>query len=224
MTIYVGLSIDWPAWITAIATAILTAGIFFAARQLRQDRLFNRVSFVGEIFRRWNRNRYWDARTWMEKSSDLEQNRQRVNRVWQRIKRLSAFKRYRETKTDIINYVSEISLLAERIELYIARGIIDMDLVANHIGYDVITIYYYLQDVFEERTSLEDENHEGIRDLALRIQHYARLHFVDIRDEVIWAVLPPLRYAGGDESEGYPMSRFYRWRLKQARLRFMRET
>lgn len=223
MNVYIGSGSDLAGWITAISTAILMGGVVFAALQLRQDRLFNRVTFVGEIFKRWNRNRYWNARSWMDKSSNLEENRQRVNRVWRRVKRLSAFKNYRGTKTDIINYVSEISLLAERIELYIARGIVDIDLVANHIGYDVITIYYYLQDIYAERSLEEDENHEGFRYLALRMQHYARLHFVDMRDEVIWAVLPPLQYAAGGESEAYSMSKFQRGRLKRARLKWMRE-
>lgn len=48
-----------------------------------------------------------------------------------------------------------------------------------HIGYDVPNTYYILQDIFQDRAIKENLNYEGFRDLALRVQDYARLNPLD---------------------------------------------
>lgn len=203
---------------------MLTAGIILATKQLLQDRLFNRVLQTGGLIKDWNKNKYWIARSRLDKYYEPEDNKSRANKMAAGIARFKGFKRFRNLDVEFYNFIEETSRLAEQMELYISRGAADLGLIADHIGYDILALYYALQDVISERSLKEDLYYEGFRDLALRVQHYARLHQqVDIRDVYVWACFPPLPYRGGDESDGYPMSRFYRWRLKRARLRFMRE-
>jgi len=215
---------DWAAWLTAIATVVLAGGVIVAVKQLWQDRLFNRVLQTGGLIKAWGKNKYWIARSRIDKHFDQEQNRTRVNRMYAGIKRFKGRRRFRDMEVEAYNFIEETARLAEQMDIYVSRGAADLGLIADHLGYEIIVLYYALQDVLDERALTEDLNYEGFRDLALRVQHYARLHkCVDIRDQIQWALLLPLRYKGGDESEGYRMSRFYRWRLKRARQRFIRE-
>lgn len=214
---------DWAAQVTAIGTGALALGVIVAVLQLRQDSLFNRVLQTGGLIKTWGKNKYWFARSRIDKYYDQELNRQRLNEVYARLNRLKRFKAFREAEIEMYNFIEETARITEQMEIYISRGAADLGIIADHIGYDVIALYYALQDILAERSLSEDLNYEGFRDLALRIQHYARLHdSVDIRDEIAWAVLSPLPYRGGDESEGYRMSRLDRRRLKRARVRFMR--
>jgi len=216
---------DWTSVVTAIGTGVLALGIVIALLQFRQDRLFNRVLQTGGLIKLWSKNKYWIARSRIDKDYDQGINRQRVNRLYAGVKRFKGFKAFRELEVDVYNFIEESTRMAERMDIYISRGVADLGLIADHLGYDVLELYYCIQDVLHERALTEDLNYEGFRDLSLRIQHYARLHKdVDIRDELVWAVFPPLPYRGGDESEGYRMSRFYRWRLKLARQKFMKKT
>jgi len=179
---------------------------------------------TGELIKVWGKNKYWTARSRIDKNYDQAANRERVNRLYAAIKRFKGLKYFREMEIDVSNFIEETARIAERMEIYVKRGVADLGIISNHIGYEVLALYIAVQDVLNERSLSEDLNYEGFRDLALRIQHYARLNpDADIRDELIWAVIPPLQYRGGDESEGYKMTRFLRWRLKRARLKWMRE-
>jgi hypothetical protein len=225
---------DWAsqmtAWSTlalALLTAVLCSGVVLAWWQLRQDRMFNRVTLATDVFKKWNKNRLWIARSRIDKWNDPWRNRARVKALYARAKRFGGFKNYNDMWTNIGNYLADMSMLTERMELYIARGAIDIDLVVDHIGYDIISTYFSLQDIYRERAATEDESAEGFRDLALRVQHHARLNpgAGDLRDTMLWAVFDILEYRGGDASEGYRMGRFgwfKRWRLKRARLKFMK--
>jgi hypothetical protein len=65
----------------------------------------------------------------MDKSRNLEANRAWVWRLYCRLNRLRRFQAYRAAWIDVTNFINEISLLAEQIELYIGRGVVDLDLV-----------------------------------------------------------------------------------------------
>src|SRR5579863_8258570 len=213
----------WSTFAVAVFTAALMGGVVVAARQLRQDQLFNRVLQTGGLIKTWGKNRYWEARSRIDKDYDPAVNRERANRLATGIERFKGFKKFRELDCDAYNFIEEMARLAEQMELYVSRGAADLGRITDHIGYEVLSLYYSIQDVLATRASREDLNYEGFRDLALRIQHFARLHNSDIREALVWACFPPLVYRGDDESEGYPVSRLLRWRLRQARLRFMRQ-
>ena len=101
--------------------------------------------------------------------------------------------------------IEDHSRLAELIEIYIRKGAADEGIVGDHLAYDILSTYYAVQDVLRERALKEDLAYEGFRDLALRLQDYAKIRPVeaDLRGHLVWAKLPPLKYKGGDESHGY---------------------
>jgi hypothetical protein len=83
-------------------------------------------------------------------------------------------------------FIDRSAKLADRVEIYIRKGIVEESIIAEHYGYDVLTLYQVLRDVFQHRAATDDYNYEGFRDLASRIQDYARLHPLDadLRDRV----------------------------------------
>ena len=64
---------DLPAWLTAIGTVILAAGVLLAARQLREARIARLAEAAGDISRRWDEDELIDARAEVDKyGSDVE--------------------------------------------------------------------------------------------------------------------------------------------------------
>jgi hypothetical protein len=125
---------------------------------------------------------------------------------------LLAYQNWKLKRLDVRDDLLELSGTAERTEIYIRKGAADVGIIAEHLGYDIILAYYCLRPIIRELTSGEDFNFDGFRDLTLRLQDYAKLHplDVDIRPNMIFATIPPLRYRGGDVSLGYHKSLPYR--------------
>jgi hypothetical protein len=151
----------------------------------------------------WNENHLWLGRSWLDKSMDLDSDRERATRVYKAILR-KRFKSYRNLDLQVADFIEDTASLAERMEVYVRKGVADEGIIAEYIGYGIITTYYHLRDILQARAEADDFEYEGFRDLALRIQDYAKLHNKDagLSDDIVFAVLPPLRYRSGTVSEG----------------------
>lgn len=197
---------DWASIVTAVATAVLAIGVIFAAAQFFAERRASRAAETGALLQEWDDERLQRWRYNLDCYEDIEVNR---TRAWNAYRELDG----RELKT-VNDLVRDLSRVADRIEVYIRTGAADTRIVAEHIGYDVVSPYYTLQNVLQSRASEGDFNFDGYRDLALRIQDYARLHRLeaDLPKQLVFANLPLIRYRH-DISQGYRKAVFVAFRL-----------
>jgi hypothetical protein len=195
----------WSTLALAVLTLLLTLGIAFAAAQFFLTRKFNRTLETDHLFKELRKVGLWEGRSKLDTLDDLEGNRLRANRLYKVIHRLRRFKSFRELDAVTSDFIEDVARLTERIEIYIRKGVADEGIIAEHAGYDVLMTYCCLRDILQKRAAEDDLNYEGFRDLALRIQDYAKLHprDADLRDDLVWDSLPRIEYKGGDESLGY---------------------
>ena len=216
----------------AVFTLLLMCGVFIAGIQLYQDRRFRQVQETGRLFDVFDRTSFRkvlnridkDYKTPDELEKDrLDRNRQRAYRLYLKIKNFN-FKRYPKSALKYRCFakkmekeIKDIVRITERLEIYIRRDVASGSLVAEHLVYEVVVMYYVLQDILQERSGREDWNYEGFRDLALRMQDHSKLHPLDaeLRNELKYAKFPPLQYRGGDSSSslGYDRSLLLNLRL-----------
>ena len=198
--------VDWTFvanQVTAWSTFVLAVGVVFAALQYFGERKNNRVVETNSLLRDWQATRLQIARTQLD------------NNVYRRLLRLQRFKAFRDLEVDVYNFIQDTARISERMEILVRRGAADEGIIVEHIGYDILVSYYILRDVLQDRAAEDDLNYEGFRDLARRTQDYAKLHPLDadLRDKLVFANLPPLRYRGGDVSLRYRESLRRRARL-----------
>jgi hypothetical protein len=211
---------DWNA-ITAISTAVLAFGVLIAWYQLVLQRRGNRVVETGRLLEAWNDNRLWDARSWLDIDAyDWKADRRRVVRFYTLVQALKR-RRFRPLQDFVNDIIEDHARLAERIEIYIRKGAADEGIIGDHIAYDVIMAYFTLEDVLKKRAAEDDLSYEGFRDLALRLQDYAKIFSLDadLPGSLTWAQFTPLVYGPDDESQGYKKSPWRKVLLGYAVLR-----
>jgi hypothetical protein len=207
-----------PAWtsiVTAVSSAVLVLGVFWAARQFFLTQRIARVTETGRLVDDWlNRTPLKHLTDKVDLGPEPRQNA------------LQAFRKWKLRQLDVREDLLNLSRMAERTEIYVRKGAADVGIIAEHLGYDIILVYYCLRPIIRELTSHEDFNFDPFRDLTLRLQDYAKCHplDVDIRQTLIFATIPPLRYRGGDVSLGYHKSLLYRLCLAVLRKRVMYQT
>jgi hypothetical protein len=198
----------WSTLAMAVLTLLLVLGVAFAAGQFFLTRKFNRTLETDQLLKEIASSALWATRSRLDKFDSVTENRRRAYRLYKKVQRFGRFKRFRGLAKRFRTVISEIANLTERVEIYIRKGMADESIVAEHTGYNILSTYCFLADVFEERALLYDYNYDGVRDLALRIQDYAILNpkAADLREELVWHPLPPLKYKGGDVSLGYSIA------------------
>jgi hypothetical protein len=220
---------DWTAIsaiatvVSAFATVVLAFGVIIAWYQLRLQRKGNQVIETGKLLQEWNSDRLWLARSWLDEDADSwDIDRKRATRLYKLVAGLKTW-RFRRLQDFVNDLIEEHARLAERIEIYIRKGAADESIIGDHIAYDVLMSYTTIQGVLQERATEDDLSYEGFRDLALRLQDYAKIHpfDADLRGRLVWANLPPLEYARGDKSKGYDKSLWRQIELELATLRDM---
>lgn len=181
---------------TAIATAVLVGGVLFAAAQFYLTRRNFRVTECGNLVKEWQVSALPVLQAEFDRGPELRTNAK------------NALTTIRIARERLELKLLELCRIAERTEIYVRKGVADIGIIAEHLGYDIIALYYYMRPLLRQLTRENDFNLEGFRDLVLRIQDYAKLNplGLDIREDVVFAKIPPLRYIEGDLSKGYHKS------------------
>jgi hypothetical protein len=208
----------WAAVASAVGTFILALGIVVAMIQLREQRVARRILTTPQLLNGWSDSalRAWRAR--LDKFADLERNRLRLKRVWGYANGHSQNRR--KLREELKAFIHRSSRVAEEIEVYVRRGAADDGIVAEHIGYGIVMLYYILGDAMQELVDAENRDYEGWRLLAMRCQTYAKLNpgATNLLNEFIWADLPRIRYANRQVRD-LRLSPWERLRLKLARTK-----
>jgi hypothetical protein len=214
---------DWAAKLTAYSTFALALGVGFAGLQLKQDRRFRRVEETGGLFKEFEDSNFRDIFRRIDKdfghdnkgeNDRIERNRKRAFRLYMQIKNLPKnHKKYSAANKITETYIRDITRIANRMEIYISRGVADIDLIADHLVYEIVSMYYFAQDILRERSSKEDFDYEGVRNLASRMQDNSKLRHINLSDELKYAYFPLLPYRDGDLSKNYRRSLCLKFRL-----------
>lgn len=205
----------WPTadqW-TAFGTWILALGVIVALVTYWWQQKASRIVEAGNLVRDWNSPSLRDFRRQLDRSLSVEATRIRVaNEIYTPT-----------TDSAMSNFIEETARLAERIEVYIRNQVADEKVIAELLRYDVLSTYYFVQDLLKLRSKEEDLDYEGWRDLTLRFQDLSRIYplSVELRDELKWYDFPPLEYrVPGDHSLGYTVPLFRRamlWFINRAK-------
>lgn len=232
-------TIKWTDKITAISgavtaafTIVLAVGIVIAARQFALSRRFSRLQETQHLIDLINASKLSRINNRVERFDGiptyLETSRQKANRLYARLHRLKGRKYFSKAWKKLDSAIQDVADVTDRIEIYIRKGNADEGTIAEHAGYCILSTYYILQDVLALRTLEDDLSYEGFRDLSRRIQDYGKLYQLEseLRDELVWAVLPPFKYADGMVSKSYlPWWAVWRkFRLQWATKRRQRKT
>jgi hypothetical protein len=205
--------IAWSTLALALATIILAFGIGIAAMQFWWQRRANRVVETGRLLERWDDEDLAEFCNDLDELDGVEENRCAT---------IEKYLRSRGSKEDESTFdfpLESMARMAERFEIYIRKGVADESIVIEHIGYNVLAAYYHLHDILQARATAHNLEYEGFRDLALRIQDYARIHpeetgFPPDLDAVI---IPIIEYRDGSESRGYLPNFFQRAQIVLAK-------
>jgi hypothetical protein len=190
---FVGHPSEWTDVVLAVSTAaiavftlVLAAGVIFAWQQLKQDAKFNKAVQATSLITEWNDPLLEDFRSKRDVSVSYQESREKAKQGYMATKGDAEGRDYWAYR------VQALARVAERIELFLERKLADEDLLINHLGYDIVSSYYILQDVLKQRTYDEDYLYDSYRALAQRVQSYAKQHDLDIREELVSAVFPEL--------------------------------
>ena len=175
----------------AVFTAGLVAGVFVAAKQLSQDRKFNQALQTGDLIQEWGAPSLRSMRRTLDHSENYDDNRSRTTQMYYLLKKSNDQSWY-----DFLKFIEDTGELAEKTGLYIEKRLVDADMMYQHLGYDILSTYYYLQDALADRTRNEDMLYDGFRDLAIAVQIYAKRYpnRIDIRSTLVNADFPALVY------------------------------
>ena len=206
---YVSGPPDWTAIVSAVSSALLVLGVFFGAFQFLWQRKADRVVETGRLIDYWEEEEAEKIRSQLDWSPSLEECRRRA---------LELFIQYKtsgEEGFDFDEVIQRSSTRAERMEVYIRKGAANEAIIAEIAGYEILATYYILHNILQWFAAMENIDYEGWRDLALRIQHYARIHpqITGFPEELLAAPIPLLHYKDGTHSEGYIDGLRGLWRL-----------
>jgi hypothetical protein len=157
---------DAAAWVTAGATAVLTISIVVAIAQVNQERSNAKVERTLPILKEWNRPRIQTWLWYVDYYTDLDKSRRATNRLF-------SLARPRR-RDEIDDFLTDIARLAERTEILFRRELIDRDVLAEHLSYDILQAFYCLQDIFAELAAKKDLHFLGFYRLAISLQPYYR--------------------------------------------------
>lgn len=209
MAVYLGSGPDWTSIVTAVSTAILAIGVLFAAFQFFWQRKADRVVETGKLIDMWNSCACADDRDRLDKHLAIEDNRAMALRVY------IAERHGKNVPIDIDAILTESARLAERIEIYIRKGAANESIIAETIGYDILQTYFVLHNIMAADAKADNIDYEGFRDLASRMQDYAKLKPLDTGwpDELLALPIPVIQYRDGTHSLGYIAGLAGFWRL-----------
>ena len=182
---------------TAAASVFLAIGVFIAAYQIWLTRKFSRVTESNNLLREFETKNLREACFRLQKfdgvDTYLDTSRRFANDTYNRVKRLRGFKRYKGLWVSLESMIQTMAQVTDRIEIYLSSGTADEGVIAENIGYHIVVSYYALQDILQQRRSLEDYTYESYRDLAMRIQDYGKLYRrrAQLRANLCWAQLRP---------------------------------
>lgn len=186
---------DWTTAVTALATAalavftmFLVVGVAIAAFQFLQDGRFNRALQTSYLLDQWNLDLLRRFRSELDHSSDYDANKLRAEQTYY------ALRNGPGSTPNWDDCIQRTADIAERMKLFIEKRLADAGMIYEHIGYDILSTYYYLQDILKKRTYEEDFLYDGFRDLAIMTQAYATKHAdrMDIREQLVDATFPEL--------------------------------
>lgn len=180
------------------------------------QRKANQVVESGNLLKEWNAERLWLFRSGLDVDNDPDVNRVTASVLYSCIVRFGHFRRFLKMEEALNNLLEDTTQSAERMEIYIRKGAANESIIAESAGYSILSTYFFLRDILQHRAGEYDYNYDGFRDLALRVQDYAKMFPLDadLRDELTDADLPPLVYRGGDKSVGYHKSPWRRILLR----------
>jgi hypothetical protein len=192
---YIVASGDWTTALTAVATValafftmLLVVGVFFAAVQFFQDGRFNRALQTSYLLDQWNLDLLRRFRSQLDHSSDYDANKLRAEQTYY------ALRNGPGSTPDWDDCIQRTADIAERMKLFIEKRLADRGMIYEHIGYGILSTYYYLQDILKKRTYEEDFLYDAFRELAMMTQAYAKKHpdRMDIRKQLVCAEFPEL--------------------------------
>ena len=166
----------------------LVVGVAIAAFQFLQDGRFNRALQTSYLLDQWNLDLLRRFRSELDHSSDYDANKLRAEQTYY------ALRNGPGSTPNWDDCIQRTADIAERMKLFIEKRLADAGMIYEHIGYDILSTYYYLQDILKKRTYEEDFLYDGFRDLAIMTQAYATKHAdrMDIREQLVDATFPEL--------------------------------
>ena len=116
---------------------------------------------------------------------DYENNRDRALQTYVRLAAANGL-------LDWNAFIEDTAALAERLKLFLDENLANKSIIYNALAYDIISTYYYLQDILQKRTYDDDMLYDSFRELAIMAQAYSKKHHIDIRPQLLNAVFPEL--------------------------------
>lgn len=206
----------WTSLVTGLATlGLLVVAVVAAVVAWRQFREFQRgakIQTTTDLLREWADDKYQriirfvdfgpDAATcrkyarllYVIVSSDVQRPPKR-----ERQKR----KKWRDREDFVDGTIQDFALMATRTWNLLEHGIIDEGVLFGQLDYDIVAMYYELEDVLAIRSYREDQLYSEFTRLAQRAQaHYLKRAPREIVDDFIEARFDPLP-SEDDEFERY---------------------
>lgn len=155
---------DAAAW-EALGTWALLGGVVFAAMQLQFDRNNAAIERTIAMMNEWNSPTIQDGLSYVDKfPGDPDNSRKFLNEAYSRAtndaKQLEAFD----------GFLGTLARLTERMDIMVARKLVNVEMLTEHIGYEVLQAFYALQDILAEKAAQRGFDFLGFYDLVLRLK------------------------------------------------------
>lgn len=185
--------IGWPAILSATAdewiaagTWVLAIGVIVALFAYLAQQRATRLTEATNLLRLWRDAGVEEFLAAVDTGPDAVAARKRANELYNDPERRPLF----------AEFIQNLARLADWIEVYIRNKVAEERIVPALLCYDVVAVYFMVEDILGQRTEDEGYDYTGFRNFAFRIQDCSRIwpHEVQLLDELKWAKLLVLKH------------------------------
>ncbi len=198
--------------LAAITTALATLGLLVTAVsaaivayvQFKEVQRADKVERTTDLLREWSKPRMQYLLGFIDFYATAAENIRFARRFYNlfddtehrqltRKKRTKYNKRKRKVEHAVHDGIQELNLMAARTWNLLDHEIIDERVLFGQLDYDILSTYVILQEVLNRRSDEDNYLYHDFTLLARRAQeHYRRLPYEHVVDELVEAKLPDL--------------------------------